>query len=109
MPDIPDGSIDMILCDPPYGTTACKWDSVIPFKPMWEQLKRIVKPSGAIVLFGSQPFSSFLIMSEPTWFRYCFVWEKTRVSGFLDAKYRPLKIHEDIMVFGWGGLFCLLN
>ena len=100
MRDIPDGSVDAIITDPPYGTTACKWDSVIPFEPMWEQLKRIIKPKGAIVLFGSQPFTSGLIMSNPKMFKYEWVWEKTRCSNPYLAKYQPLKTHENIIVFG---------
>jgi len=103
MQDIPDGSVDMVLTDPPYGTTACKWDSVIPFEPMWAQLKRIVKPNGAIVMMASQPFTSALVMSNVGMFKYCWVWEKTRVSGFWDCAFRPLKGHEDIAVFSSGG------
>ena len=99
MRDIPDGSVDAIITDPPYGTTACKWDSVIPFEPMWEQLKRIIKPNGAIVLFGSQPFTAALIMSNPKMFKYEWVWEKAVGSNFAVAKYQPLKEHENIMVF----------
>ena len=76
MQDIPDGSVDMVMTDPPYGTTACKWDSVIPFEPMWAQLKRITKPNGAIVLMASQPFTSALVMSNVKMFKYCWVWEK---------------------------------
>jgi site-specific DNA-methyltransferase (adenine-specific) len=100
MRDIPDGSVDMVLTDPPYGTTACKWDSVIPFEPMWEQLKRITKPNGAIVLTASQPFTSALIMSNVKMFKYCWVWEKNTVTGFMQAKTKPLKSHEDVLVFG---------
>jgi len=99
MKEIPDGSVDMVLTDPPYGTTACKWDSVIPFEPMWEQLKRIVKPRGAIVLTASQPFTSALVMSNAAMFRYCWVWEKSKATGFLNAKKRPLVAHEDVLVF----------
>jgi len=99
MKDIPDGSIDAIITDPPYGTTACKWDSVIPFDLMWEQLNRIIKPKGAIVLTASQPFTSSLIMSNPKMFRYCWVWNKRFASNFSLAKYQPQKIHEDICVF----------
>jgi len=99
MKSIPDGSIDAIITDPPYGTTACKWDSVIPFDLMWEQLKRVIKPNGAIVLFGSQPFTSNLIMSNPKIFRYCWVWNKRFAANFSLAKYQPQKIHEDISVF----------
>ena len=86
MKDIPDGSVDAIITDPPYGTTACKWDSIIPFEPMWEQLRRIIKPNGAIVLFGSQPFTSALVMSNPKMFKYDWVWNKRMATGFLDAK-----------------------
>jgi site-specific DNA-methyltransferase (adenine-specific) len=99
MPAIPDGAVDMILCDLPYGTTACKWDTVIPFEPLWTQYKRLIKRNGAIVLFGSQPFTSALVMSNPTMFRYCWVWEKSRATNFLDCKKKPLKKHEDICVF----------
>ena len=93
------GSIDMILTDPPYGTTACKWDSIIPLEPMWEQLKRIIKPNGAIVLTASQPFTSRLISSNYTMFKYCWVWYKNMTSGFALAKKQPLRNHEDIVVF----------
>ena len=99
MKEMPDKSIDAIITDPPYGTTACKWDSVIPFAPMWEQLKRIIKPNGAIVLFGSQPFTSALIMSNVKMFKYCWVWEKDNATNFLSSKYQPMKKHEDIIVF----------
>ena len=102
MKGIPDGSVDMILTDPPYGTTACKWDSVIPFEPMWKELKRIIKPKGAIVLFASQPFTSALIMSNPKEFKYSWVWSKNKGSGHLNAKIMPMKYHEDIVVFGDG-------
>lgn len=96
---IPDGSIDAIITDPPYGTTACKWDSVIPFEPMWEQLKRIIKPNGAIVLFGSQPFTSALIMSNVKMFKYCWVWEKDKATNHLNARIMPMRKTEDISVF----------
>ena len=99
MKSIPDGSIDAIITDPPYGTTACKWDSVIPFEPMWEELKRIIKSNGAIVLFGSQPFTSSLIMSNPKMFRYELIWHKTTSGGFASAKYAPMKFHENVLVF----------
>jgi site-specific DNA-methyltransferase (adenine-specific) len=102
MRDMPDGSIDAIITDPPYGTTTCKWDSVIPFEPMWEQLKRIIKPNGAIVLFGSQPFTSLLIASNTEMFKYHWVWDKCKVGGFTSAKLKPLKIFEDICVFSFG-------
>jgi len=100
MKDIPDASIDMILCDLPYGTTACKWDTVIPFEPLWEQYKRIIKANGAIVLFGSQPFTSVLIMSNVKMFKYEWIWEKAAGSNFALVKYQPLKEHENILVFG---------
>ena len=100
MQGIPDGSVDMVMTDPPFGTTACKWDSVIPFEPMWEQLKRIVKPNGAIVLMASQPFTSALVMSNVAMFKYCWVWEKNKITGFMQAKTKPLKSHEDILIFG---------
>ena len=99
MKEIPDGSVDMVLTDPPYGTTACKWDSVIPFEPMWEQLKRIIKPNGAIVLFGSQPFTSVLGASNIKDLKYDWVWQKTRATGHLNAKKMPMKNKEDILVF----------
>ncbi len=99
MKDIPDKSIDMILCDLPYGTTACKWDTIIPFEPMWEQYKRIIKDNGAIVLTASQPFTSALVMSNVKDFRYCWVWDKKISGNPLLAKYQPLKTHEDICVF----------
>ena len=99
MQQIPSGSIDMILCDLPYGTTACKWDTIIPFEPLWEQYKRIIKKNGAIVLFGSQPFTSALVMSNPDWFKYQWVWDKVRGSNFATVKIRPFNSHEDILVF----------
>ena len=99
MQGIPDGSVDMVCTDPPYGTTACKWDSVIPFEPMWEQLKRIVKPNGAIVLFGSEPFSSALRCSNLDQYKYDWVWMKRPVN-FLNAKKQPLRKTERISVFG---------
>lgn len=96
---IPDKSIDLILCDPPYGTTACKWDTVIPFEPMWKELKRIRKDNAAIVLFGSEPFSSHLRMSNIKEFKYDWIWLKTNGGGFLNANRQPLKRHEIISVF----------
>jgi len=99
MKNIPDGSVDLVLTDPPYGTTACKWDSVIPFEPMWEQLKRVIKPNGAIVLMGSQPFTSALIMSNPKMFKCEWIWEKAVGSNFAVLKYQPMKEHENILVF----------
>ena len=97
---IDDKSIDMILCDLPYGTTACKWDTVIPFEPLWEQYERIIKDNGAIVLFGSQPFTSQLINSNLKLFKYCLVWEKERPSNPALAKNQFMKWHEDICIFG---------
>ena len=102
MKNIPDGSVDLVLTDPPYGTTACKWDSVIPFEPMWEQLNRIIKPNGAICLFGTQPFTTKLISSNINNFKYLYVWEKTKACNFMHAKNMPLKLHEDICVFSNG-------
>ncbi len=99
MKKIPDGSVDLVLTDPPYGTTACKWDTIIPFEPMWEQLKRVTKKNGAIVLFGSQPFTSALVMSNPKMFRYEWVWDKGKGSNPLLARKQPMKSHENIMVF----------
>ena len=99
MKEIPDGSVDLIFTDPPYGTTACKWDSVIPLEPMWNELKRIIKPNGAIVLFGSQPFTSVLVASNLKMFKYEWIWEKAVGSNFAVAKYQPLKEHENILVF----------
>lgn len=93
---------DMILADLPYGTTACAWDTVIPFAPMWEAFKRVIKPRGAIVLTASQPFTSALVMSNPTWFRYDFSWRKSLPTGHLNAKKMPLRKHEDILVFSDG-------
>ena len=102
MKSIPDGSVDLILTDPPYGTTACKWDSIIPFGPMWQELKRIIKPNGAIVLFGSEPFSSALRMSNIKQYKYDWYWRKSRPSGFAQAKNMPLKNTETISVFSEG-------
>ena len=99
MKDIPDKSIDMILCDLPYGTTACKWDNVILFEPLWEQYNRIIKDNGAIVLFGSEPFSSNLRMSNMKCYKYDWKWIKTKPSGHLNAKKQPLRAVEDICVF----------
>jgi DNA modification methylase len=97
--NIPDKSIDMILTDPPYGTTSCKWDSVIPFAPLWEQLNRIIKDNGAIVLFGSEPFSSALRMSNIKYFKYDWIWEKEQGANFMLCKYQPYKVHEIVSVF----------
>ncbi|MFA7408560.1 MAG: site-specific DNA-methyltransferase [Anaerolineaceae bacterium] len=102
MKDIPDHSIDMILCDLPYGTTACSWDSIIPMAPLWEQYWRITKPLGTIVLTASQPFTTSLIHSQMQYFKYCWVWEKNRPTGHIHAKNKPLKAHEDICIFSRG-------
>jgi len=102
MSDIDDKSIDMILCDLPYGTTACKWDTVIPFEPLWAHYKRIIKDNGAIVLTASQPFTSALVMSNIKMFKYCWVWEKEQGVNFMLSKKQPMKIHEDIAVFSNG-------
>ena len=99
MKNIPDGIVDMCLTDPPYGTTQCKWDSVIPFEPMWEELKRIVKPNGVICLFGSEPFSSALRMSNIKMFKYDWIWCKSKATGHLNSKKRPLVKHEIVSVF----------
>lgn len=99
MKRMPDGAIDMILCDPPYGTTDCEWDQVIPFDQLWEQYRRIIKDNGAIVLFAQQSFATDLINSNRKWFRYEWVWEKTKALGFLNAKRMPLRCHENVLVF----------
>lgn len=101
---LPDGCADMILCDLPYGTTACKWDTVIPFEPLWEQYKRLIKKNGAIVLFGSEPFSSLLRVSNLKQYKYDWIWDKLQGSAFTLAKIQPLKSHEIISVFGDGRL-----
>lgn len=99
MKNIPDKSIDCIICDLPYGTTACKWDTIIPFEPLWEQYNRIIKDNGAIVLFGSEPFSSKLRMSNLKMFKYDWVWKKTMASNFALCKKQPFKKHEMVSVF----------
>ena len=99
MKDIPDGSIDMILCDLPYGTTKCSWDVLIPFEPLWEQYKRIIKDKGVIALFGSEPFSSKLRISNEDWYKYDWVWEKNNAGNFQLVNCQPLKIHETISIF----------
>ena len=99
MKEIPDGSVDMILADPPYGTTACKWDSVIDLPLMWEQLKRVIKPNGAIVMTAAQPFTTILINSNIKDFSYCWVWEKSKPVGHLNANRKPMNKHEDVVVF----------
>ncbi len=99
MKGIPDKAIDMILCDLPYGTTACSWDTIIPFEPLWEAYKRIIKDNGAIVLTASQPFTTKLIQSNFDWFKYCWYWEKERGTGFQFSAYQPLRIIEECIVF----------
>ncbi len=99
LPTLASGSVDAVIADPPYGTTACKWDSIIPLGPMWAELKRVIKPRGAIVMTASQPFTTTLIASNREWFRYCWVWEKSRPSGFMHCNKYPLKSHEDVCVF----------
>ena len=103
MKTLPDKSIDAIITDLPYGTTACKWDSIIPFAPMWEQVKRLLKPRGVFVTTASQPFTSKLVCSNLEWFKYEWIWEKGKATGFLSANRAPLKAHENICVFSFGG------
>jgi site-specific DNA-methyltransferase (adenine-specific) len=104
MPKMPAQSVDAIISDLPYGTTACKWDSVIPFDVLWREWKRLLKPNGAIVLTACQPFTSALVMSNVSEFRYAWTWLKSHASGFQYAKYRPMQKHEDVLVFGRGRL-----
>ena len=99
MKEIPSGSVDAIICDPPYAVTACKWDSIIPLEPMWEQLKRIIKPNGAIVMTASQPFTTTLISSNIDRFKYVWQWKKSNLTNFLNAKKQPLRCFEDVVVF----------
>lgn len=99
MKEIPDGSVDAIICDPPFGIVACKWDSIIPLEPMWEQLKRVIKPNGAIVLMASEPYTSVLVCSNLKDFKYRWNWEKNKSTGFLNAKRQPLRQVEDVCVF----------
>lgn len=99
MKNIPDKNINMILCDLPYGTTACKWDNIIPFEPLWEEYNRVIKDNGAICLFGSEPFSSFLRLSNIKNYKYDWIWKKTKAQGFLNSKKMPLKDYENICVF----------
>ena len=99
-PYIADKSVNLILCDLPYGTTACKWDSVLPFDKLWKEYERIITDNGAIVLFGSQPFTSALVMSNPKMFKHQWQWIKNKPTGAFGAKYMPMKANEDILVFG---------
>ena len=104
MKEIPDDSVNLILCDLPYGTTKCKWDTIIDMNLLWEQYRRILKkPTGVVVLFGQQPFTSMLISSNYEWYKYNFIWKKNRTTQFLLANYRPMKCTEDIAVFSPGG------
>lgn len=103
LPTIPAQSVDAIIADPPYGATACKWDSVIPLEPMWRALKRVIKPRGAIVLFAAQPFTSALVMSNAGWFRQELTWDKVLPVGFLDANRRHLRRHENVLIFSGAG------
>ncbi len=102
MKNIPDKSVDMVLTDPPYGTTACKWDVIIPFEPMWKELKRITKDNSAICLFGSEPFSSHLRLSNLKMFKYDWILDKVKGTNFLNAKRQALKVHEIVSVFYTG-------
>lgn len=102
MENIPDKSVDMVLCDLPYGTTNCKWDCEIDLSKLWTHYQRIIKPEHAIVLFAQQPFTTKLISSNYEWFKYCWIWEKNRCPNFMMAKYAPLKTTEDIVVFSDG-------
>lgn len=102
MATIPSGSVDMILCDLPYGTTACSWDSVLPFDQLWAEYWRIAKPNAAVVLTASQPFTSALVMSAAREFKYAWSWVKSRATGHVHAKNKPMKMHEDVLVFSTG-------
>ena len=99
MKEIESGTVDMILCDLPYGTTCCSWDAVIPFEPLWEQYERVIKENGAIVLFAAQPFTAVLACSNLKLFRYEWIYEKSNATGFMNAKKQPLRAHENILVF----------
>lgn len=102
MSKIPNNSVDLILCDLPYGTTACAWDTIIPFDVLWKHYERILTNNGTAVLFGSQPFSSYLIVSNTNLFKYSLVWKKDRATGHVHSKNKPMKIHEDILIFSKG-------
>ena len=104
MQGIPDGSVDMVCTDPPYGTTACKWDSVIPFAPMWAQVWRVVKPKGFVALTAVQPFSSAITMSQVEFFKYEWIWRKSKATGHLNAKKLPMRQHEVILIFSKGSV-----
>lgn len=102
MKHLPTGSVDMVLCDLPYGTTTCKWDVVIPFEPLWAEYKRVAKPNAAIVLTATQPFTSALVMSNPKMFRHEWVWDKDKAGNFANAKRAPMRSTEDVLVFCQG-------
>jgi len=102
MPTIPSGSIDAIITDLPYGTTACKWDTIIPFEPMWKEVKRVLKLNGAFITTASQPFTSALIMSNPKAFRICWYWRKERGTNFQNSRTSPMKVIEECIVFSFG-------
>ena len=104
MKRIPDGTIDAVICDLPYGTTDCAWDSVIPMEPLWEQYRRILKHQGSVLLFGSEPFSSMLRMSNLKWYKYDWIWKKDTPSGYQHAKNMPMKDYEIISVFSAAGM-----
>lgn len=98
------GPMHAIIADIPYGTTACSWDTVIPFAPMWDQIKRLITPRGATVLFGTQPFTSSLVMSNPKWFRHHWIYEKTKATNYVKAQHMPMRYHEDVLVFASEGV-----
>ena len=104
MKDIPDGSVDMVMADPPYGATACKWDSVLPLMPMWKQLNRVIKSNGAIVMTATQPFTTTLISSNMEMFKYDWVWCKSRITDFIRAKLKPMGGHESVLIFSKGSV-----
>ncbi len=101
MKEIPDGSVDMILTDPPYGATRCAWDNVQPFEPMWEEFRRIIKPNGCIEIFAGEPFSSALVQSNLKMYRYELIWQKNQGTDFLNAHRKPIKVHDKIQIFYW--------
>lgn len=109
MESIPDKSVDMILCDLPYGTTACKWDTIIPFEPLWAHYKRIIKDQGAVALFSSQPFTTQLIASNSKLFRYCWYWIKNQGTNFFHAKRMPIRKVEEICIFGGTAYFPVIT
>jgi site-specific DNA-methyltransferase (adenine-specific) len=105
MPTLPAQSVDAIITDIPYGTTACKWDTIIPFPDLWRVVKRVLKPKGVFVTTASQPFTSALVMSNPDWFKYEWIWGKSKCGSPLAAKFRPMAKHENVLVFGDSGSF----